>query len=102
MDARGNRRGVIVKGRYWKLLHWFLIITLLAQGLYGFYMVFFVIGGSKWPLFAKAVNTPVEVILKRRLYAIETWVALGALSIYLAITEILPKKYDNQGPEVQE
>ncbi|MGD8967311.1 MAG: hypothetical protein PVI07_07370 [Anaerolineae bacterium] len=91
-----------MKGRYWKLLHWFLIITLLAQGLYGFYMVFFVIGGSKWPLFAKAVNTPVEVILKRRLYAIETWVALGALSIYLAITEILPKKYDNQRPEVQE
>jgi hypothetical protein len=34
-------------------------------------MVFFVIGGSRWPLFAKAVNTSVEVILKRRLYAVE-------------------------------
>jgi hypothetical protein len=34
-------------------------------------MVFFVIGGSRWPLFAKAVNTSVEVILKCRLYAVE-------------------------------
>jgi hypothetical protein len=42
------------------------------------------------------------VILKRRLYAIETWIALGALSIYLAITEILPKRYPNQGLEGHE
>jgi hypothetical protein len=65
-------------------------------------MVFFVIGGSKWPLFAKAVNTPVEVILERRLNAIETWVALGALTICLAITEILPKKVENRDPEVEQ
>jgi hypothetical protein len=91
-----------VKGRYWRILHWFLITILLAEGFYGFYMVFFVIGGSKWPLFAKAVNTPVEVILKRRLYAIEAWVALGALAVYLAITEILPKKYGDPRSEVKE
>jgi ABC-type dipeptide/oligopeptide/nickel transport system permease subunit len=91
-----------VKGRYWKILHWVLIVNLVAEILYGFYMVFFVIGGPKWPLFARAVNTPVEVILKRRLYAIETWVALGALSIYLAITEILPRRYPKQGLEGHE
>jgi hypothetical protein len=95
-------KGVKVKGRYWKILHWFLIIILLAEGLYGFYMVFFVIGGSKWPLFAKAVDTPVEVILKRRLYAIETWIALGALTVYLAITEILPRRSNHRQPEVKE
>ncbi len=57
-------------------------------------MVFFVIGGGKYPLFKKALNTPVEVILKRRLYSLETWVAIAGLSIYLAITEILPQKYN--------
>jgi hypothetical protein len=95
-----NIKGVNVRGRYWKILHWFLIINLAAESLYGFYMVFFIIGGSRWSLFAKAVNTPVEVILKRRPYAIETWVALGALAIYLAITEILPHKFQNRKPEV--
>jgi hypothetical protein len=79
-----------------------LIAILATEGLYGFYMVFFVIGGSRWPLFARAVETPVEVILKRRLYAIECWIALGALAIYLAITEILPKKFDPQEPEAEE
>ncbi len=76
-----------------KVVHWFLIGILLAQGLYGFYMVFFVIGGSRWPLFMRAVDTPVEVILRRRLYAIETWIAIGALVIYLGITEVLPRKH---------
>jgi ABC-type dipeptide/oligopeptide/nickel transport system permease subunit len=81
-----------MKRRYLTILHWILIIILLTEGIYGFYMVFFVIGGSRWPLFTRAVDTPVEVILKRRLYAIEAWVAFGALAIYLAITEILPKR----------
>ena len=74
----------------WRVLHILIILVFLIQIAYGLYMVFFVIGGSRWPLFAKAVNTPVEVILKRRLYSLETWVAAGALTIYLAITEILP------------
>jgi ABC-type dipeptide/oligopeptide/nickel transport system permease subunit len=91
-----------VKRGYWRTLHWFLIMSLLAEGLYGFYMVFFVIGGSKWPLLARALDTPVEVILKRRLYAIEAWVALGALTVYLAITEILPKRLEDRKPEVKE
>jgi ABC-type dipeptide/oligopeptide/nickel transport system permease subunit len=87
-----------VKTKLWKILHWFVIANLSLEIAYGLYMVFFVIGGSRWPLFAKAVNTPVEVILKRRLYAVEAWIAIGALSIYLAITEILPKKIDVRWP----
>jgi len=55
-------------------------------------MVFFVIGGSRWPLMARAVDTPTEVILKRRLYTIEAWIAIAGLAIYLALTEILPRK----------
>jgi hypothetical protein len=91
-----------VKRRHWRILHAILIIGLLTEGIYGFYMVFFVIGGSRWPLFAKAIETPVEVILKRRLYAIEAWVAIGALAIYLAITEILPKRLPIQQGEEDE
>ena len=55
-------------------------------------MVFFVIGGGRAPHFGKAVDTPVEVILKRRLYSLETWVATAGLAVYLAITEIYPRK----------
>lgn len=79
-----------MRDKYTKALHWLLIAVLLSEGLYGFYMVFFVIGGSRWPLFMRAVETPVEVILRRRLYAIESWIAVGALAIYLGITEIQP------------
>jgi len=71
-----------------------IIINFIIEILYSFYMVFFVIGGGKWPLLRKAVETPLEVILKRRLYAIEAWIAVGGLCVYLAITELLPQKID--------
>jgi len=73
-----------------RILHRFIILNFLAEIFYGFYMVFFVVGGSKWPLMARAVDTPMNVILKRRLYALESWVAIAGLSIYLGITEIMP------------
>lgn len=78
--------------KWLRILHGFIILNFLAEIVYGFYMVFYVIGGSKWPLFAKAVQTPVEVILKRRLYSLETWIAIAGLTLYLAITEFLPRK----------
>jgi len=75
------------------ILHWFIILIFLTEILYGMYMVFFVVGGSRWPLMARAVETPIEVILKRRLYAIEAWVAIAGLAVYLALTEFLPRIY---------
>jgi len=79
--------------RKWqRVLHWIIIINFLIEIGYGLYMVFFVVGGSRWPLMARAVDTPTEVILKRRLYAIEAWIAIAGLAIYLALTEFLPKK----------
>jgi len=80
-----------VKVRWWKILHWVIIINALVGIIYGTYMVFFVIGGG-YPLFQRAREIPTEVLLQRRLFAIETWVAVGGLSVYLAITEILPRK----------
>ena len=76
----------------WRYLHWFIIILFIAEIIYGFYMVFFVVGGTRYPLWRKAVETPVEIILKRRLYGIETWIGIVGLSIYLALTELLPRK----------
>jgi uncharacterized membrane protein len=77
--------------RKWqKFLHWFIIGFFLIEIGYGLYMVFFVVGGSRWPLMARAVETPIEIILKRRLYAIETWIAITGLTIYLALTVFLP------------
>lgn len=78
--------------KIWKFIHRLIILNFLVEIVYSTYMVFYVIGGGKWPLFMKAVETPLEVITKRRLYAIETWLAIGGLCIYLAITEILPRR----------
>ena len=55
-------------------------------------MVFFAVGGGRYPLWLRAVDTPIEVILKRRLHAIEAWVATSGLAVYLALTEFLPRK----------
>lgn len=83
--------------RIWKFIHRLIIVNFLVEIVYSFYMVFFVIGGGKWPLMHKAVETPLEVILKRRLYAIEAWIAIGGLCVYLAVTELLPRKLPLMG-----
>ena len=76
---------------WWKILHWFIIINFVIGIVYGFFMVFFAVGGGRYPLWLRAVDTPIEVILKRRLYAIEAWVATAGLAVYLALTEFLPR-----------
>jgi hypothetical protein len=75
-----------------KALHAFIILNFVIQIFYGFYMVFYAVGGAQFPLFRRAVETPIEIILKRRLYAVETWLAVVGLCMYVALTEILPCK----------
>lgn len=77
--------------KWWRYLHWFIILNFLAEIFYGFYMVFFVVGGGRYPLWSRAVETPMEVILKRRLFAIEVWIAISGLAVYLALTRFLPR-----------
>ena len=81
-----------MKGRLWRVIHVLIILNFAVEILYGTYMVFMVIGGRRWPLFAQAAQTPIEVIMKRRLYAVETWIAMTGLAVYVAVTEILPRK----------
>ncbi|MDZ7843682.1 MAG: hypothetical protein U5K99_02600 [Anaerolineales bacterium] len=91
-----------MKNKVWKIIHNLIIFNFLVEIVYSFYMVFFVIGGGKWPLMNRAVETPLEVILKRRLYALEAWIAIGGLCIYLAVTEVLPQKGFSWGQKISE
>jgi len=77
--------------KWWQILHWSLIVNLVLGATYAAYMVFFVIGGGA-PLFQRAKNIPIEILIARRLYAIEAWIILVGLGLYLAVTEILPRK----------
>ena len=86
-----------MKNKIWKVIHYLIITNFILEIIYSITMVFFIIGGGKWPLLRRAVETPVEIILKRRLYAIEAWIAIGALSIYLALTVYLPLQLKANG-----
>ncbi len=80
------------KSKFLRVVHWIIIINFVVEIFYGLYMVFVVHGERHFPLFAQAAELPIETILRRRLYAVETWLALSGLCIYLAITEILPER----------
>ena len=78
--------------RFWRIISGVILVNFIIEIGYGFYMVFYAVCGSKYPLMKSAEETPVEVILKRRLYAIEAWVAIAGLASYLGLTEIFPRK----------
>jgi len=81
-----------MKRRLWLVLHWAIILNFLVEIAYMSYQVFVVMDpGTSGPLFGAAREMDIDFFLKRRLYAIETWIALGGLAIYLAITEIRPR-----------
>jgi len=81
-----------MKRRVWQVVHWVIIINFLVEILYMSYQVFVVMDpGTSGPLFGAARDMDMDFFLKRRLYAIETWVAIGGLAIYLAITEVRPR-----------
>lgn len=71
----------------WLILHWIIIVNFVAEIFYGFFQTFFVLqtGGNIGPLWFSASEISYELMVSRRLYAIETWIAIAGLSIYLAI-----------------
>jgi hypothetical protein len=74
-------------------VHWVIIINFLIEIAYAGYLVFAVLKppGVDGPLFDKALEIPHELMVTRRLYAIEFWIATAGLAIYLALTEIGPR-----------
>lgn len=77
-----------------KLVHWAIILNLLGQWLYGGWQVFVVLqpDGGVGPLFGAATSLPYELMMARRMYALEAWVAFLGLAVYLGVTEILPRR----------
>lgn len=71
----------------------FIIINFLVEIVYASWIVFVVLApeGSSGPLFGAAATLPFELVHKRRMYAHETWLAIGGLAVYLALTEIGPR-----------
>ncbi len=80
---------------YWLLmaLHWIIIVNFIVEVFYAGYMVFVVMAPADGagPLWQRATSMPFEQMATRRLYAIECWIAIAGLAIYLAITEIGPR-----------
>ena len=87
----------------WRVLHVLIIVNFLAEIFYVAYMVFFVVAphGGIGPLGKAAAEFPFETMVTRRLYAIEGWLAIAGLSIYLAITEIAPRFLRSRSPAGQ-
>ena len=93
----GMRRclGMSTKLKRYLLLgiHWIIILNFLVEILYTAYMIFVVLqpesGGG--PLMERAKTMAMDPFMKRRLYAIECWIAIGGLAIYLGLTEIGPR-----------
>lgn len=75
------------------VIHWAIILNFLFEIAYAGYLVFAVLKppGVDGPLFEKALTIPHELMVTRRLYAIEFWIATAGLAIYLALTEIGPR-----------
>lgn len=77
-----------------KAAHWGIIANLGAQSVYAGFQVFWVLQpeGTLGPMFLRATAMDPELMFARRLYAIEAWLAFGALALYLGVTEILPRR----------
>ena len=81
----------------WLIIHWIIIVNFALQILYGAYMVFFVVTpGTAGPLGSGASSIPFEMMMTRRMYASETWIAIAGLSIYVGVTELLPRRLQQQ------
>ena len=90
MAASPSKRSI--GDRFVLLVHWAIILNFVFEILYASYMIFDVLAvGGGGPIGSAALEVDHEHMVTRRLYAIEFWLAMGGLAIYLAITEIGPR-----------
>ena len=74
-----------------------MITALLLEVAYCLFQLVVVLrpeGAGPWPLFGDSVRVPLELLVARRLYAIEGWLAFIGLVLYLGLTEIGPRRSD--------
>ena len=74
------------------VLHWVIILNFVFEMVYASYMLFGVFsGGGSGPLMGRATEVSFELMMTRRMYATEFWIATAGLAVYLALTEIGPR-----------
>lgn len=78
-----------------QIVHWAIILNLVVQVAYGSFQVFYVLQpkGVVGPMFGHAMEIPFELMMARRMYALESWVAFLGLALYVGLTEILPRRW---------
>lgn len=69
-----------------------MILTLAVEAAYCGFLVLVVLSpdGTPTPVLFRARDLPMELLIERRLYAIEGWIAGTGLALYLGLTEVLP------------
>jgi len=87
----------------WRAVHGIIIAVLLVEGLYCLGQLVFVLQppGVVGPLFGAAAGVDHELLVARRLYAIEGWIALVGLAVYLGLTEVGPRMRARREPPGQ-
>lgn len=83
----------------WWVLHVGIIVLLLVQAGYSFVQLLVVLQpeGVTGPLFGAARDLDHDLLMARRAYAIEGWIAVIGLVVYLGITEIGPRRRRDLG-----
>lgn len=76
-----------------QVIHWFIVVNLIVNAIYAGAQVFtvLIVPGVDGPLRGAAATIPHELLVGRRLYALEAWVSFVGLALYLAVTEMLPR-----------
>lgn len=70
---------------WWKIFHVGIITIFSIQILYCLYVFFVVLNTGNFILFNSAATIDMDLLIKRRLYAIELWISFIGLVVYLAI-----------------
>ncbi len=79
------------KKYFWLVIHVVIIVNFIMQIYYSGTMTFSLTPeGESRILFGTAMDLPFEMMVTRRLYAIETWIAIVGLSLYVGLTHIIP------------
>lgn len=76
-----------------RILHAVIIVSFAVNMFYAAYMVFVGMApdGHVGPLWSAATSMDPQLLMIRRLYAIEFWISTAGLALYLAVTEYLPR-----------
>jgi hypothetical protein len=75
--------------RFARFFHYFVYANLVSGFFSALYMVFVVYrpeDGTFGPLWGASRRMPHDLLVERRLYAIEAWIIFGFLSVYFALT----------------